>query len=114
MKIHSLLPPTSFQSVVSGQWYIVTTDPNLGWVKVDRKYSWEELVKMWVKDKFINPQESVIILPKKVEKQTFSVEGSKGKIYEVINNGGKWSCDCPAYGWGRGKECKHIIQTKNK
>ena len=40
MKIHSLLPPTSFQSVVSGQWYTVTTDPKLGWVAVDRKYGW--------------------------------------------------------------------------
>ena len=43
MIINSLLPPTSFQSVISGQWYIVTTDPKLGWVEVDRKYSWEEL-----------------------------------------------------------------------
>ena len=48
MKIHSLLPPVAFQSVVSGQWFIVTTDPKLGWVEVDRKYSWGELQEMWV------------------------------------------------------------------
>jgi hypothetical protein len=49
MIINSLLPPTSFQSVIDNQWYIVTTDSKLGWVKVDRKYEWEELNKMWRK-----------------------------------------------------------------
>ena len=114
MQIHSLLPPTSFQSVISGQWYIVTTDPKLGWVAVDRKYSWEELKKMWVQKEFKNTEEKVVSLPKKVQKQTFSVEGSKGKVYEVVNNNGRWSCDCPAYGFGRGKDCKHITQIKNE
>ena len=116
MIISSVLPPTSFQSVISGQWYIVTTDPKLGWVKVDRKYSWVELEKMWTKTitKFKKTEEVVVSLPKKVEKQTFSVEGSKGKIYEVINNGGRWSCSCPAYGFSRGRDCKHIKELKSK
>ena len=43
MIINSLLPPVSFQSVIDNQWYIATTDSKLGWVKVDRKYEWEEL-----------------------------------------------------------------------
>jgi hypothetical protein len=113
MQIHSLLPPVAFQSVVSGRWFIVTTDPKLGWVEVDRKYSWEELNKMWIKDKFKNTTKEVVILPKPTPKQTFSVEGSKGKIYEVINNAGKWSCSCPAFGFSRGNGCKHITQLKN-
>ena len=52
MIINSVLPPTSFQSVISGKWYIVTTDPKLGWVEVNRKYGWEELEKMWIKPEF--------------------------------------------------------------
>ncbi len=115
MEIRSLLPPTSFQSVVSGQWYIVTTDPKLGWVKVDRQYTWEELKKMWVQTigNLKKVEESVVVLPKKVKKETFSVEGSKGKLYEVVNNNNNWSCSCPAYGFGRGKDCKHITEIKN-
>jgi len=35
MNINSLLPPVCIQSVVDGQWYIVTTDSKLGWVKVE-------------------------------------------------------------------------------
>ena len=112
MTINSLLPPTSFQSVVSGQWYIVTTDPKLGWIAVDRKYSWEELTKMWQPKEFKNTQESVVSLPKTTQKQTFSVEGSKGQVYEVINSNGRWSCSCPAFGFSRGNECKHIKQIR--
>ncbi len=112
MKIHSLLPPTSIQSVVSGQWYIVTTDPKLGWVAVDRKYSWEELKKMWIQTEFKNSKESVVSLPKSIKKKTYSVEGSKGKIYEVVNNNFRWSCSCPSYGFSRGRDCKHIKLLK--
>jgi hypothetical protein len=114
MTITSVLPPTSFQSVISGQWYIVTTDPKLGWVEVDRQYGWNELKEMWLKPEFKKETISVVKLPKSIKKQTFSAEGSKGKIYEVINDGGKWSCSCPAYGFSRGNGCKHINQIKNK
>ena len=114
MNIVSLLPPVSFQSIISGQWYIVTTDPKLGWVEVDRKYEWSELEKMWTKRQFTNDTKSVVILPKIVKKQTFSVEGSKGKVYEVVTENGRWTCSCPAHGFGRGKDCKHIINLKLK
>jgi hypothetical protein len=113
MIIRSLLPPTSFQSVLNGQWYIVTTDPKLGWVEVDRQYGWKELNEMWVKTEFKNTPKVIPKVSKPVKKQTFSVEGSKGKIYEIVNDGGKWSCSCPAFGFSRGNGCKHIIQIKN-
>lgn len=114
MKIVSNLPPISFQSVVSGQWYIVTTGREGKWTPVDRKYEWSEIEPLWVREEFKKVENSVVSLPKKVEKQTFSVEGSKGKIYEVINNNGRWSCSCPAFGFSRGNDCKHIKELKTK
>ena len=110
MIINSLLPPVSFQSVVDNQWYIATTDSKLGWVKVDRKYEWEELNKMWRKKTYGTKNK---IKPKPI-KQTYSVDGSKGNKSTVINDSDIWACTCPAFGWGRGKDCKHIKQIKNK
>jgi len=112
MIINSLLPPVSFQSVVDGQWYIATTDSKLGWVKVDRKYEWEELNKMWRK---VTYGTSLIRrAPKKVYiKKVYKVDGSRGNVYKELNDNGVWNCSCPAYGWGRGKECKHIKNIKN-
>ena len=109
MIINSILPPVSFQSVVDNQWYIVTTDSKLGWVKVNRKYEWEELNKMWRKKTYDTP--------KKVEptniKKAYKVEGSKGNKYTIVNDGGIWTCSCPAHGFGRGKDCKHIKNIKD-
>jgi hypothetical protein len=110
MIINSLLPPVCIQSVVDGQWYIATTDSKLGWVKVDRRYDWEELNSMWNKRTFDVTKK---VQPKPI-KANYKVEGSKGNVYKVLNDGGKWSCSCPAFGWGRGKDCKHIISIKNK
>jgi len=109
MIINSLLPPVCIQSVVDGQWYIATTDSKLGWVKVDRRYDWEELNSMWKKRTF----DSVKVKPKPI-KANYKVEGSKGNVYKIVNDGGIWNCSCPAFGWGRGKDCKHIVQIKNK
>lgn len=118
MRIHSLLPPTSFQSTQNGQWYIVTTDPKLGWVRVDRYYQWAELEKMWVRYQFKKVEKNAVLLPKSKPKQTvkpqiFSIEGSRGNVYSVTNNVGVWDCSCPAYGFGRGRDCKHIVKLKN-
>lgn len=115
MRIHSLLPPTSFQSTQNRQWYIVTTDPKLGWVKVDRQYNWVELNSMWSK---VIYKTAEVQTPKKVkkvlEKKIYKVDGSKGNRYTVTNANDIWDCSCPAYGFGRGRECKHIKEIKNK
>jgi hypothetical protein len=114
MNIVSNLPPVSFQSVVDGQWYLVTTGREGKWTKVDRKYEWSEIEPLWVRQEFKKVEKSVVILPKKVKKQTFSVAGSKGNVYEVISDSGRWTCSCPAHGFGRGRDCKHITELKNK
>jgi len=111
MRIKSFLPPISFQGPTSKQWYIVTTGTGEGWIKVDRSYSWAELESMWDKITYGMPKS----WEQKVEvKKEYKVKGSKENTYNVVNDGGIWNCSCPAHGFGRGKDCKHIIQIKNK
>ena len=110
MVLESYLPPVSFQSVVNGQWWIITTKE---WIKVDRKYSWDEIKDMWqpLKPKQTEPQ---ITKPLNISKRIYKVDGSKGNVYSVKYDSGRWSCSCPAFGWSRGKECKHIKGIKTK
>lgn len=44
--------------------------------------------------------------------QSWTVQGSKGDIYIVTNDDGKWGCDCVAGRFGR--HCKHVKQIKEK
>lgn len=110
MVLESFLPPVSFQSVVNGQWWLITTKE---WIKVDRKYSWDEIKTMWqpITPKQPRPQTTK---PLNISKRTYKVEGSKGNVYSVKYDSGRWSCTCPAFGWSRGKECKHIKGIKSK
>ena len=110
MVLESFLPPASFQSVVNGQWWLITTKE---WIKVDRKYSWDEIKTMWqpLTPKQPQPQTTK---PLNISKRTYKVEGSKGNVYSVKYDSGRWSCTCPAFGWSRGKECKHIRGIKSK
>ena len=110
MRFRSFYPPLSYQGAHSGQWYVICSSDGDGWVKVNRQYSWSELEKMWDKVEYGPKKET----KKSSEKQTYKVEGSKGNKYTVINDEGIWTCSCPAHGFGRGKDCKHIIQIKNK
>jgi hypothetical protein len=112
MRIKSTFPPICFESPLTGKTYIVCTGgkESSGWIEVNRWYSWNELEKMWDKITYNKPKEF-----KKVEvKKEWKVDGSKGNVYKVVNDGGFWSCSCPAHGFGRGKDCKHIIQIKNE
>lgn len=34
--------------------------------------------------------------------------------YKVIEDNGKWECDCPSFTYTGGKECKHIREVKSK
>jgi hypothetical protein len=108
MVLESFLPPVSFQSVVNGQWWLITTKE---WIKVDRKYSWDEIKTMWQP---LTPKKPQTTKPLNISKRTYKVEGSKGNVYSVKYNSGRWSCTCPAFGWSRGKECKHIKGIKSK
>ena len=100
-RFRSHYPPVSFQGIFSKQWYIICSSAGDGWVKVDRSYSWNELEKLWDKIEYRNKVEAT---PTK----------TKSKEYKVINDAGVWNCSCPAHGFGRGKDCKHIVSIKNK
>jgi hypothetical protein len=110
MVLESRLPPVSFQSVVDHQWYIITTKE---WIKVDRKYSWDEIKPMWqpIVRKVV---EQKTTKPLNISKRIYKVKGSKDNVYDVKYDSGRWSCTCPAFGWNRGNECKHIKSIRTK
>jgi hypothetical protein len=110
MKFRSHYPPLSYQGTFSNQWYVICSSDGDGWVKVNRQYSWNELEKLWNK---IEYGTKVKVTPAKIERKEYKVAGSKGNTYKVVNDGGVWNCSCPAHGFGRGKDCKHIKQIKN-
>lgn len=109
MKFRSHYPPLSYKGVFTNQWYVICSSDGDGWVEVDRHFSWNELEKLWDKIEYSKPKEFQKI---KVKKE-WKVSGSKGNVYKVVNDEGFWSCSCPAHGFGRGKDCKHIKQIKN-
>lgn len=107
MTVRSIFPPTSFYGIKSNQWYIICTGGD-GWVAVDRQYSRAELDSMWDKISYGSVATKVTAPYKQYE-----VQGSKGAVYKVTHDSGFWSCNCPAYSYGRGKDCKHITNLKN-
>lgn len=108
MKLRSFFPPVSYQGDISGNWYIICSSDGDGWIPVKRKYEWAELEKMWEKIEYKSTER-----PKSTKvKREWKVRGSKGNTYHVVNDDGIWSCSCPAHGFGRGKDCKHIIAKK--
>lgn len=108
MKYKSLYQPISFYGELTNQWYIIADGK---WHPVLRSYSLEELKSMWEKIEYTKTEAK----SKKVEVKTeWKVNGSKGNVYSVVNDGGFWSCSCPAHGFGRGKDCKHITAIKTK
>jgi hypothetical protein len=109
-RFRSHYPPVSFQGIFSKQWYIICSSAGDGWVKVDRSYSWNELEKLWDKIEYGN---KVKVAPTKTKSKEYKVAGSKGNTYKVVNDAGIWNCSCPAHGFGRGKDCKHIKQIKD-
>ena len=110
MRIKSQLPPVCFESPLSGKTWIVCTGGinSSGWIEVDRWYGWAELESMW--DKITYGVKPIV---KSSEKKTYKVEGSKGNKYTIVNDEGIWNCSCPAHGFGRGKDCKHIKNIKD-
>ena len=41
------------------------------------------------------------------------VLGSRGNVYTVTDEGGAWSCTCPASKWQK-DDCKHITALKSE
>lgn len=108
IKFKSLYPPVCVYGEYSKCWYIIAGGI---WHKVDRSYSWDEIKPMWEKLEMTKAEAK----PKNIKvKMEWKVSGSKGNTYKVVNDEGFWSCSCPAHGFGRGKDCKHIIQIKKE
>lgn len=43
--------------------------------------------------------------------RTFQARGSKGRTYTVSETTSGWVCSCPAFEFGRGGPCKHILEA---
>ena len=52
------------------------------------------------------------VVAEKPKFQIWQVDGSKGAVYNVTLDSGKWSCDCPAGSFGR--NCKHVKQIQER
>ncbi len=109
MRFKSFHPPFSYEGEFSNQKYVICSSDGDGWVKVNRYYSWVELEKLWDKIEYGKKLEV-----KKTPKKEYKVKGSKGNVYKIISDDGIWTCSCPAHGFGRGRDCKHIKEIKNK
>ena len=108
MKFKSLYPPVCIWGPFTESWYIIVDGK---WNPVTRFYSWAELEPMWEK---IQQTKSEAKSQKLGVKETYKVKGSKGNVYNVVNDDGFWTCTCPAHSFGRGRDCKHITQLKSK
>ncbi len=47
-----------------------------------------------------------------VRGREYRVTGSGKNVYTVTDEGGLWSCTCPAAKWQKG-DCKHIVKIKS-
>jgi len=109
MRFKSFHPPFSYEGEFSNQKYVICSSDGDGWVKVKRHYSWVELEPLW---DIIEYGKTKVVT--KTKRKEYKVKGSKNNVYKVVNDEGIWTCSCPAHGFGRGKDCKHIVQIKNK
>lgn len=104
VKIESHLPAASFE--LDGKCWLAC---GANWIEVDHVYSAEELKQAWVYKK---PVYDVPQKPNLKNGVSYQVVGSTGKIYEVKEKDGKWTCDCPAASFNRFNDCKRIKQVK--
>jgi hypothetical protein len=103
----SLYQPISHYGEISKQWYIIAGGT---WYPVKRRYAFEELVKAWEKITYSTKPKAA---KTEAEPIYYTAEGSKGKTYEIVNDNSKWTCSCPAFGFSRGADCKHIKLIKS-
>jgi len=59
-------------------------------------------------DRIVGMEDSLPAPNSKVK--TYSIQGSKGNSYTVVQDRSSWSCDCPGYMFRR--SCKHVDQFK--
>lgn len=61
--------------------------------------------------RFVNGTEPVVTkVEEKPKVRVWTIDGSKGNVYTVTLNGGKFGCNCVAGQFGR--HCRHIDQAK--
>ena len=103
--IHSFMIPIVFDSLQDGKRYIIADGK---WTEVEKTFEWNDII--WFQKPFKGGKNEAF----KIQME-WEVKGSGGSKYTVRCDNDKWSCSCPAFGWGFGrKDCKHIIAKKDE
>ena len=64
----------------------------------------------WIQDLEVDGERVQIALPQAAETRVWTVEGSKGNIYTVTQQGAKMSCTCPGFQFRH--HCRHITEKE--
>jgi hypothetical protein len=104
--VHSFMVPIVFDSVQEpGKRYIIADGK---WTEVSNNITWGSI--NWFQKPFKGGKNEAF----KIQME-WDIDGSKGKIYKVKVDDGRWSCSCPAFGWsGHSRTCKHITKVKSE
>lgn len=109
-----------YSGMPDSNWYRGKVMKSLKWMSPDMfclsTDNRESPVRILDKDRVLDLRlaESAVEVKENSNFQCYQVDGSKGSVYNVINDSGKWTCDCPAFSFRKGKkvECKHIKQIQ--
>lgn len=117
-----LMPTARFKGMPDSYWYRGQILQSLKWMTDDMfclsSGDPQSPIRILDKDRVLDlrPVDGSAAMQVAVEAkpniQIWQIEGSKGTVYNVTLNDGKWSCDCPASSFRRGTICKHIKQAQ--
>jgi len=93
------IPPALF-TAPSGQRYAISGSV---WIPVPDSTTFDDLDRYMVVER--------PTLPSNRGSRFWTVKGSKGNEYRVMERDGQWGCSCPGYGFRR--KCRHIEETRN-
>lgn len=99
----ALYPPTVIDSVISNKRYAVSGSQ---WIEVGPEVTQQMVQAVWTPLHPRGVQDNAKV------KEHIIVSKSSGKTYSVTQDGNRWSCSCPAFGFRR--SCKHIEEAKKK
>jgi hypothetical protein len=117
-----LMPTARYPGEPDCNWYRGKVLKSLNWMTGDMfclsTDNRESPVRVLDKDRVLELRltESSVEVKENSNFHCYQVDGSKGSVYNVINDSSKWTCDCPAFSFRKGKksDCKHIKKIQEE